>query len=190
MYNCQVLRSHVWLVTMSEFVSLLQIYRWKPNKNRYKTRSSLRQPLNLCVTVRQIQITFKVLYSLFRGNFLALTFLVMYYFVASVSIVVKCRLVLPRITIMFCTLSSIGCVVIILFVFILLSSVFQRTEKCLNSWRNFTWKSKRESAIMKKFRKSVYPILFHNGSYIIRPKRVLTYLNSLIWSSMKSLITL
>ncbi|CAL8088717.1 unnamed protein product [Orchesella dallaii] len=66
------------------FIKILNEITGKSTK-LYNTKSSLRRPMNLCITVRQIQITFTILHSIFRGNFLILGFLVMYYFVASLT---------------------------------------------------------------------------------------------------------
>jgi len=77
-----------------------------------------------------------------------------------------------------------------LIVLTLLTNLYSYTMKTFRTWRSHALKAPMDRLILKKIRKFALPFRIHFGTYyIIKPIRMIIFIHTLIWGTMRVLLT-
>lgn len=163
----------------------------KCGQKSYASVATLREPANLIKVYRANQL-FHIKFNICVGKILlpAQTMLtLLFIFSCYMLIRMKSSMELFQFC-LFVVLAVIGSFGLGIFL-IIFGYVHLNGNKVLNSWKRYTWSSKRERVLMNKFRVSCKPIMICWGkAFIVRKVSVLVFVRGLTRGLVRDLLSI
>ncbi|OXA58184.1 hypothetical protein Fcan01_06991 [Folsomia candida] len=171
------------------FMSIIE--EMKAGRKVYRMKPGFRKPENLRILVRIMQLLSTQINVISRQVIMAEQTLITYTGTICIFSAIRFWGQLSISATSVLILTAISAVGLWTMVITVSAHTYTNTEKALNTWRNYTNWSAFEKLQMKKFRKSVRPIqLEFGGFYYIRPKKILTFCNTMVWLVVRCLLTI
>lgn len=161
------------------------------SRKPYQSSISLREPENIIVAYRAIQIFQNKLNNLMGKFILPAQTVITGIFILASYMIVRYRPLMTNIQLGIFVVWMIG----IPSIWVLILSIFSNTnftgKKVLDSWKRATWNSKRERVLMSKFRASCTPIRVCWGTtYIVRKVSLMVFYRSLTRGLVRCLLAI